>query len=84
MITYLKQAKLICFLLCYFPGMTETACLISMTLLDDPVAGHVGPPNPACEVKLDDIPEMGYTNNDKPNPRGEICVRGPILFSGYG
>ena len=64
-------------------GMTETACLISMTPLGDPTSGHVGPPNPACEVKLADLPEMNYTNADHPNPRGEICVRGPILFSGY-
>ncbi|EFN52377.1 hypothetical protein CHLNCDRAFT_32504 [Chlorella variabilis] len=64
-------------------GMTESSCLISMTPPGDPRAGHVGPPSPACEVKLEDIPEMGYTNADQPHPRGEICVRGPIVFQGY-
>lgn len=64
-------------------GMTETACLISITPLGDATSGHVGAPNPACEVKLADVPEMGYTNADVPLPRGEICVRGPILFRGY-
>ena len=64
-------------------GMTETACLISLIHPGDPTFGHVGAPIPSCEIKLDDIPEMGYTNHDLPNPRGEICVRGPILCSGY-
>eukprot|EP00887_Chlorella_sp_A99_P004337 scaffold15.g4337.t1 len=64
-------------------GMTESSAIISVTPPGETVTGHVGPPNPACEVKLADLPEMGYTNADQPYPRGEVCVRGHIVFKGY-
>nr|XP_009589417.1 long chain acyl-CoA synthetase 6, peroxisomal-like [Nicotiana tomentosiformis] len=64
-------------------GMTETSCVISSMDDSDILTGHVGSPNPACEIKLVDVPEMSYTSEDQPHPRGEICVRGPIIFEGY-
>ncbi|KAI3805231.1 hypothetical protein L1987_27417 [Smallanthus sonchifolius] len=64
-------------------GMTETACVITIMDDSDNLSGHVGSPNPSCEVKLADVPEMNYTSDDQPNPRGEICVRGPSVFQGY-
>ena len=64
-------------------GMTETACTITLTAPWETTAGHVGGPVPCCEVKLVDVPEMSYTAADAPNPRGEICVRGPSVFAGY-
>lgn len=64
-------------------GMTETTSPISSMDEGDNLNGHVGSPSPACEVKLVDVPEMKYTSDDKPYPRGEICIRGPIVFQGY-
>ena len=65
-------------------GLTETAANTSCTDSEDPVAvDHVGGPKAACKVRLRDIQEMGYTSQDKPYPRGELCVKGPSVFSGY-
>jgi long-subunit acyl-CoA synthetase (AMP-forming) len=45
--------------------------------------GTVGPPVPYVEVRLESVPEMGYEALSSEMPRGEICIRGDTLFSGY-
>jgi long-chain acyl-CoA synthetase len=43
----------------------------------------VGAPVPCIEVKLVDVPEAGYFATNKPNPQGEVWIRGPSITSGY-
>ncbi|KAF7353625.1 Long chain acyl-CoA synthetase 7, peroxisomal [Mycena venus] len=73
---------------CYwiFPGygMTETCAVGSKTWRSDADAcSTVGPPQSSNEIKLVDVPAMGYTSEDLPNPRGELYVRGHNCFSRY-
>ena len=44
--------------------------------------GTVGVPFPTIEARLESVPEMGYDALSNV-PRGEICLRGKTLFSGY-
>jgi len=64
-------------------GLTETCGPSNVQLFSDSEIGTVGPPIGSIEIKLVDVPDMGYTHNDKPNPRGEIWVRGPSVGQGY-
>ena len=65
-------------------GMTENCGTCTRVFPGDPTAaGTVGLPQPVNEIKLVDVPSMGYSVLDKPHPRGEICVRGDNCFSEY-
>jgi len=65
-------------------GMTENCGTCTRCIPKDPTdGGSVGFMQPVNEIKLVDVPSMGYTSEDKPHPRGEICVRGANCFSGY-
>lgn len=74
-------------------GMTETSAGATITTVDDCVPGTVGPPLPVNEIRLQDVPDMGYLHTDtkhgegaKAMPcrgRGEICFRGTNVFKGY-
>ncbi|XP_019420386.1 PREDICTED: long chain acyl-CoA synthetase 4-like [Lupinus angustifolius] len=64
-------------------GLTETCAgtFVSLPNHND-MLGTVGPPVPYVDVCLESVPEMGYDALAS-TPRGEICVRGKPVFSGY-
>ncbi|CAL5425486.1 unnamed protein product [Camellia sinensis] len=64
-------------------GLTES-CVGTFVSLPNELGmlGTVGPPVPNVDVCLESIPEMGYDALSS-TPRGEICIRGDTLFSGY-
>ena len=70
-------------------GGTEGCAGTHLSNMYDNYQNHVGGVGYAAEYKLVDIQELGYTSEDidpdtqELRPRGEICVRGPIVFKGY-
>jgi long-chain acyl-CoA synthetase len=63
-------------------GQTECAAGSTITFPGDYVTHQVGVPLACNEIKLVDVPEMGYLSTDK-LPRGEVCIRGYNVMKGY-
>nr|XP_016501799.1 PREDICTED: long chain acyl-CoA synthetase 4-like [Nicotiana tabacum] len=64
-------------------GLTETCAGTFVSLPNQyDMLGTVGPPVPNVDVCLESVPEMAYDALSS-TPRGEVCVRGDTLFSGY-
>ncbi|EME85797.1 uncharacterized protein MYCFIDRAFT_41272 [Pseudocercospora fijiensis CIRAD86] len=64
-------------------GLTETYAIALAQLEGDFSAGNCGAVTPTTELCLLDVPDMDYLSTDKPNPRGELLVRGPTVFKEY-
>jgi long-chain acyl-CoA synthetase len=64
-------------------GLTETGAVVSVQLRNDFSLGNVGPPCSSVEICLESVPDLDYLVTDKPNPRGELLVRGPVVFGEY-
>ncbi|KAK2435618.1 long chain acyl-CoA synthetase [Trifolium repens] len=64
-------------------GLTESCagCFSAITNVFS-MTGTVGVPMTTIEARLESVPEMGYDALSN-QPRGEICLRGNTLFSGY-
>jgi len=64
-------------------GLTETT---AMGALMDPMEWTdeaLGDIPGSVEIKLVDFPDAGYYATNKPNPQGEIWIRGTPVMSGY-
>lgn len=74
-------------------GMTEGSGACTLSLPGDLTSGTVGPPLNVNEIRLQDVPDMGYFRTDTVHGegaaamacvgRGEICYRGSNVFNGY-
>jgi len=64
-------------------GLTETVSSGTVQRVGDCTNENIGCCVHSTEVKLVDVPEMGYHSSDTPYPRGEIWIRGPTITLGY-
>ncbi|RSH90393.1 hypothetical protein EHS25_000998 [Saitozyma podzolica] len=65
-------------------GMTESVGTGTKGIAwDIGAVGTCGQIQPCNDIRLEDVPDMGYTSKDVPNPRGELCMRGSNIFVGY-
>ncbi|KAK0586908.1 hypothetical protein LWI29_014256 [Acer saccharum] len=64
-------------------GLTESCAGTFVSLPHEmSMLGTVGPPVPNVDICLESVPEMGYDALSN-TPRGEVCIKGKPLFSGY-
>ncbi|XP_062180339.1 long chain acyl-CoA synthetase 1-like [Phragmites australis] len=64
-------------------GLTETLGPSTVCYIDDmALVGTVGVAATYTEMRLEEVPEMGYDPLGVPS-RGEICIRGKCMFTGY-
>lgn len=64
-------------------GLTETYATGLTQPEGDLSVGNCGAVSPSQEACLLSVPDMDYTVEDKPHPRGELLLRGFSTFSSY-
>jgi long-chain acyl-CoA synthetase len=64
-------------------GLTETTANGTLQNPNEWTSESIGAMPAAVEAKLVDFADAGYFATNKPNPQGEIWLRGPTVMSGY-
>lgn len=64
-------------------GLTETYAVSLAQGEGDFSTGNCGGLAPSVEACVRDVPDMEYLATDKPNPRGELLIRGHARFREY-
>jgi long-chain acyl-CoA synthetase len=64
-------------------GLTESYAASISQIEGDMATGTCGAPAACVELCLVSVPDMEYTVDDKPFPRGELLMRGRSVFSEY-
>jgi len=64
-------------------GMTETYGVGTVQMIGDYSTGNIGGPSTGLEVCIESVPDLEYLVTDKPRPRGELLLRGPVVFREY-
>ncbi|KKK19122.1 hypothetical protein P175DRAFT_0501604 [Aspergillus ochraceoroseus IBT 24754] len=64
-------------------GLTESYAMACAQSSKDLSSGNCGRVAPSTEVCLLSLPDMEYSVDDKPFPRGELLLRGPNVFREY-
>lgn len=64
-------------------GLTETYAMACAQSPYDLTSGNCGRLAPCTEACLASLPDMDYSVDDKPYPRGELLLRGPNVFREY-
>lgn len=64
-------------------GLTESYAMASVQSFRDVTAGNCGRLALCTEACLVSLPDMEYSVDDKPHPRGELLLRGTNMFKGY-
>ncbi|KAL2159410.1 hypothetical protein VTH06DRAFT_2414 [Thermothelomyces fergusii] len=64
-------------------GLTETTAMGTLQSPLEWTSESIGAMTASVEAKLVDFPDAGYFATNKPNPQGEIWLRGPTVLTGY-